>query len=192
MKKLLLTFFALFIFLNQNYYSQNFGKGLILEDESYRNAPSSAKLMRGDYLSLPDSFSIKVYCPTPKSQGNLSTCTAWATAYAGNTMLKAIAYNWSKEKINQEAFSPSFVYNILKIDESCDRGLSLIDALDVVKNIGSVKYSSFGYECDKQVKKQHIDVADENRIFEYRELFWRKNPEKIKLVKKAFQKKSLW
>ena len=56
--------------------------------------------------SLPASFSLKQYAPKPKSQGQLNSCAAWSSAYAGLTIIKGIEYNSA-----QNPCDPIHLYN---------------------------------------------------------------------------------
>jgi hypothetical protein len=99
-------FFALFLtcaaFLAQ---AQNYGMGLIFDDAAYDTIPMQATLLTRDYQVLPQSASLKAYCPTPGSQGQYGTCVAWSTAYGACSILAAQANGWQNQpqKIAQEA-----------------------------------------------------------------------------------------
>ena len=110
-------------------YSQNYGTGLLIEDQYFENNAKSVPLMRGDYQNLPESISVKEYSPTPGSQGAHGTCTGWSSAYAGRTILEAMRNNWSRDEIDENTFSPSYVYNQIKKSKDCYGGASIIDAL---------------------------------------------------------------
>ena len=89
--------------------------GLLLDDSLYANSPTAAPLMRGDYGDLPPSASLKKNAPTPGNQGPYGTCAGWSTAYAGRTILEAIRNNWTGSIVDKNAFSPSFVYNQIRV-----------------------------------------------------------------------------
>ena len=58
-------------------------------DEEYDKLPIKAKLTRENYRSVDTKASLEKYAPTPKSQGQYGTCTAWAAGYCGRTILEA-------------------------------------------------------------------------------------------------------
>ncbi|MBU1100997.1 MAG: C1 family peptidase [Bacteroidetes bacterium] len=163
--------------------------GLLLDEEYYQNTPQTAPLMRGDYQNLPKSMSIKSFAPTPGHQGLTGTCTGWATAYGGRTILSAINQNWEKDKIDQNVYSPYFIYNLVKgpTDTKCSNGASMDMALDALKDIGCLSLNEFGNECKREIKESEKVDAAENRIFKYRQLFYDKNEVdyKINNVKKS-------
>jgi hypothetical protein len=168
-----------------NAYSQDFGLGLLLDDSLYANSPTAAPLMRGDYGDLPPSASLKKNSPTPGNQGPYGTCAGWSTAYAGRTILEAIRNGWTGSIVNQNTFSPSFVYNQIRVTPGCDGGTSLIEALDVVRNQGAAKLNDFGYDCDREVTALDKVKATNFRIIEYREVASARTDEKTKYVKKS-------
>ncbi|NWF89722.1 MAG: cysteine protease [Ignavibacteriaceae bacterium] len=177
---IILTFAALI-----NLYPQEFGLGLLLDDSLYANSPTAAPLMRGDYSNLPESASLKKNAPTPGNQGPFGTCAGWSTAYAGRTILEAIRNDWTGKEVDNNTFSPSFVYNQIRMTKGCDGGTSLIDALDVVRNQGAAKLNDFGYDCDREVTALDKVKAVNYRIIEYREVASARTDEKTKYVKKS-------
>lgn len=183
--QLYLHFLLLIFLILNNGYSQTRGTGLLLDDKYFENDSKSAPLMRGDYQNLPPSVSLKKYAPTPGSQGSYGTCTGWSCAYAGRTILESMRRNWTREQINDNAFSPSYIYNQIRMSDDCFGGASLIDALNVLKNQGGLKLSEFGYDCDLVVTKRDQTLAKEFTIIEYRELANRYTNNKIIKVKKS-------
>ena len=121
--------FALILYISQSLLAQDHGFGVLLDSSLYKNSPTAAPLMRGDYDNLPLTVSLKEYTPTPGNQGYTSTCAAWSSAYAGRTILDAVKYNWNKKQIDSNAYSPSFIYNQIRMNKTCNGGTSLIDAL---------------------------------------------------------------
>jgi Papain family cysteine protease len=164
---------------------QNYGTGLLIDDESFENNAKSVPLMRGDYQNLPMSISLKEYSPTPGSQGSYGTCTGWSSAYAGRTILEAMHNNWNKQEIDSNAFSPSYIYNQIKIGKGCFGGASIISALDVLKEQGGLKMSNFAYDCDLEVTDENKKSAQEYTIIEYREVSDKNTADKAIKVKKS-------
>lgn len=183
MKSFILLF--LFILPSALYSQQEFGMGLNLDDPKFETSPSSAPLMRGDYENLPDSSSLKEFSPRPGHQGSYGTCTGWASAYAGRTMLEAFKKQWSREEIDKYAFSPSFVYNQIRAVKDCNTGASLIDALDLLRNAGDVSLQDFGYDCSRDVTDIDKLKAGPYRILEYREIANRNTLDKHRFIKKS-------
>lgn len=170
-------------------YSQKYGKGLLIDEYLYANSPKAAPLLRGDYSELPRTYSLKRFCPIPGDQGIFSTCVSWATSYGARTILAAATNNWDRKTIVENTFSPSFVYNIVDSTSGCKKGISLFDGLEILKYVGTLKDYEFQTECNKGISVREMMRAQSNKILEYRELFWRENPNKILLVKKSLSER---
>lgn len=166
-------------------YGQQYGRGLLMDEESFENSAKSVLLMRGDYSNLPEAKSLKPFSPTPGSQGAYGTCTGWSSAYAGRTILEAIRNKWDQSQIDSNVFSPSYIYNQIKIGNDCFGGASIIDALDVLKEQGGLKLNEFGYNCDLAITDQNKRDAEEFTIIEYREVADKNTSDKIIKVKKS-------
>lgn len=162
-----------------------YGFGTLLDSVYYENSPVKAPLMRGDYDNLPSAHSIKMFAPKPMNQGPKGTCAGWSTAYAARTILEAIINNYSGNKINEIAFSPSFVYNQLSNDSLCQSGISLNEALSLIQNRGSIAISRFFYDCNRKVNNNDSLEALDHRIIEYREVANYYNGNQTKFVKKS-------
>lgn len=175
----------LLLLLTQRVISQQFGRGILLDDSLYVNSPVAAPLMRGDYRDIPSSFSLKEYSPTPGYQGLHGTCAGWCTAYSARTILEAEKNKWNQSKIDSNSFSPSFVYNQIRSGKGCSSGTSLVDALDVLKKNGCQKLMDFGYDCEREVTENDKLKAADFKIIEYREVANSKTSNKTLFVKKS-------
>ncbi len=173
------------VFVTVSLRSQQYGRGILLDDSLYANSPVAAPLMRGDYNDVPAKYSLKKYTPTPGYQGSYGTCAGWSTAYAARTMLEAMRHEWFGNEIDSNAFSPSFIYNQIRLSKGCTNGTSLVDALDVLKNKGCEKLSDFSYDCDREVTAKDNEKASEYRIIEYREIAGPGAANKTMFVKKS-------
>ena len=150
--------------------AQEFGMGLLLDDSLYANSPTAAPLMRGDYIDLPAASSLKSFTPVPGYQGPYGTCAGWSTGYAARTILEAMRNSWSGSIIDSNTFSPSFIYNQIRVVKGCRNGTSLINALEVLKNQGGLKLKDFAYDCDREVTTLDKEKAKEYRIIEFRDI----------------------
>ena len=114
---------------------------------------------------LSKSVSLKQYCPPVLSQGNLGSCTGWATTYAAFTIVRRIE---CKNSIGP--FSPLSTFNKIKTgnypyQNNC-HGSSPRDALNLLKNYGSPKHKDYPNICknDSDYKKYY------NRLNNFRTL----------------------
>jgi hypothetical protein len=165
-------------------YAQEFGMGLLLDDSLFANSPTAAPLMGGDYIDLPSSSSLKPFTPTPGYQGPYGTCAGWSTGYAARTILEAMKNNWNGSIVDSNTFSPSFIYNQIRVTEGCRGGTSLINALEVLKNQGGLKLKDFAYDCEREVTTLDKEKAKEYRIIEFRDISPR-DANKVQNVKKS-------
>lgn len=185
MKKIEVYLLILFVFIFPKTRAQQFGKGIILTETSPDYVQVSSSLMRGDFNNLPEKFSLKRFTPTPGNQGAYSTCAGWACSYSARTILNSIKNKYIQPLIDDNAFSPSFVYNQIRKDSSCNDPVILHEALDIIKTQGVLQIKDFGYECERQIKSQEKYKAGMNKILEYREIFNRYSSSKISATKKS-------
>lgn len=156
-------------------FSQNsdeeFPLGCVFDKEKYEAIPSSAPLMTRDYTRLPTRYSLKKYTPYTKSQGSQGSCTGWSSTYAARTIVYAIQNNMTdRSQITTHAFSPSYVYNQVKISSDCSRGAYISDALDILQNQGSAKLTDFPYECNRSIGYSDKNKASGFKIKGYKRL----------------------
>ncbi|UKJ08815.1 C1 family peptidase [Solitalea lacus] len=192
--RLRFIFFLLIISLiHLKAFSQNnFPTGLDFDDVSYSKTPRKAKLTRGLEV-VPSSASLKIYSPYPGHQGSYGTCAAWASAYCAKTIVEAIKNNWTqKEEITSHAFSPAFLFRLLKPeDDQCKGGANLSNALLLLKEKGTVPYSEISADCVPAVTESQLTTAFHTRINDYLTLFDVNATEqqKIQAVKKSITEK---
>ncbi len=172
-KVLLLTSVLLFMSVCVMGQGRKHGMGCQYDPDIDGKVPRRATLMTRDFTTLPKAYSLKKYCPTPKSQAQYGTCTGWATGYASRTICEAIANGWTdKKKINDEAFSALFVYkNIEAKPTKCKEGTCISSALNFMMNTGAVKYKSFNVLCADYVPSALYTEAANFKIDNYTKLF---------------------
>jgi C1A family cysteine protease len=169
-------------------YAQNLGTGCVLDKKLYDQVPLSAPLMRGDYGNLPEKVSLRKYAPVPQNQGSYGTCVGWSTAYSARTILMSNQKGWSREDwINENALSPFFIYEQAKSvnDVNCQEGTSLVNALEIIKQIGVVRMADFGKNCGQNITTALEKKAGQFKIKEYKRLFETETANKASFVKKS-------
>lgn len=190
----ILCFFVISLFAQDDEY----GTGLDFSQEKYEAVPLSAPILSRNFTNLPKSYSLKPYAPTPGDQGRQPSCVGWASGYGARTIAYAIKNGWkfNKAKINQNTFSPSFVYNQIKAkgDNNCTRGSYIADAMKLMNNYGILKKSEFGYNptnCTLQPNNYSLQRAKNNKIFTFERLARWDNPYNLVLkTKKALANKN--
>lgn len=200
MKQLLLISFLFFTSINA--FSQ-FATGLEpASDEDYSSISTTVPLITRSFKAMPTSYSLKAYCPTPKSQGSQSSCVGWASAHGARTISYAVKNGWenNKTKIDANTFSPAFIYNSIKnprkrdnsLDVNCETGSSLTSAALVLKKFGVVKNSDFPYNvnnCSTKPTNYLVSKASAHKISHFEKLNDRGyNANLVNNVKKAISK----
>lgn len=152
----------------------HYATGCLVDDESYARIPVKARQLTRSYTVLPARASLLPYCPTPGNQGIYQTCTSWAVAYSARTIMEAVANGQKDPKTNaQEAFSPTFVYALIKnsTDRDCSTGTLIEDALAVMKNKGVPKMKNYYEDCASYIPASAYSDAANYKIENYFTLF---------------------
>ncbi len=113
---------------------------------------------------LPERFSLEQFAPQRRNQGQQGSCVAWASAYAARSIVQAAA---TKQDPNSTAFSPAFMYNQIKIDNSDCQGSYIHLAMDQMKGGGALPFSQFAYtdqSCAKLPTEEQRQQASQFRI----------------------------
>lgn len=163
---------ALLLSISQLAFAQDdeFYTGLEF-NEQYDTVLAVPMMTTRSYTAMPKSYSLKQYCPTPQNQGSQGSCVGWASTYAARTMLYARRQGWnSSYSITSNAFSPSYVYNQIKLGSDCSRGSFISSAMDLLKNQGAPKLADFPYICNKSATYSDKSKASSFKIKDYHRL----------------------
>jgi len=194
----LYPFLATILFCFSLQAQEVFTTGLLFSKEKYANVKQLAPLTTRSFTSIPSSYSLKAFCPTPLSQGRQPSCVGWASGYGARTISNAIKKGWENNKslINQNIFSPAFVYNTIKFkdDIDCKKGSYIADAMFLIKNYGITSWNDFPYtdqKCQSKPTKYGFQLATNNKIATYLKLANWDNPNNLaNKVKKALANKN--
>lgn len=196
MKKLFL--FSFLFILAISVHAQEYVLGLEFSKDKYEEVTESVPLVTRSFASVPKSFSIKGYSPTPGNQGSQPSCVGWASGYGARTIANAIKNNWdyNTAKINENTYSPAFIYNLIKMkgDDNCKQGSFIEDSMKLLNLYGILKLSDFSYNagnCITMPTDYGIQKAKENTILTYERLAKWDNPVNlVGKVKKAIANKN--
>ncbi|MAD98417.1 MAG: hypothetical protein CMB99_13920 [Flavobacteriaceae bacterium] len=194
MKKILLLA-ALFLCSLMTYSQEEFGFGLEFDENLYEEVPQSVPLVTRSFTRLPRSYSLKAYAPTPRSQGSQGSCVGWATAFGARTISNAIKNGWKNNlyKINQNVFSPAYVYNKIRVNDKC-QGAYIENAMKVLNSSGSAKMMDFPYDvknCTRTASSYVNSKASNHKIVSFEKLARWNNPVNlVGKVKKAISEKN--
>ena len=106
-----------------------------------------------DSSIVKKAFSLRQYAPPVMSQGQLGSCVAWASGYAGLTIVKRIETN----NINFEPISPLnlFVrYKKMFKESPCSYGACIPVALNILKKKGCDLFKNFPNNCEGNVSEK--------------------------------------
>lgn len=155
---------------NDNNQTARFGEGCNFDPQKYDATevfePLAAESSKNN---IPSKTSLRKFAPNRLNQGQQGSCVGWATAYAARTILHAEA---TGSNPNSVAFSPSFMYNQIAINASC-QGSYTSEALKKMKNDGLVFLSKFPYDendCSRQPNNNLLQEAKNFRIRGYNRL----------------------
>ena len=137
MKILIKLCFAFLLFFSPIWV---LGQGLILDDANDESAPylpfyAGVKGM----TSVPASFSLRSYCPTPDDQGSSNSCVAFACGYGAYTILQARKNGWSSATATQNAYSAAYIFNQI----GSQKGISFSNAFTFMANNGICRTAIF-------------------------------------------------
>ncbi|MCO4292762.1 C1 family peptidase [Solitalea sp. MAHUQ-68] len=121
-----------------------------------------------DKNPLPERVSLQQYCPNRLNQGEQGSCVAWSSAYGARTILEA---RKTGADPNQVAFSPSFLYNQIKMD-GC-QGSYIIKAMKSMKETGALPFRQFPYtdqDCNKMPNSSEMADAEQYTMLGYNRL----------------------
>lgn len=158
--------------------------GLLPEDEAY-DALTLIDKKDGSKYPIPPDRSLKSYCPIPGNQGMIGSCVGWATGYHAMTITKAIQNNISsKEVIQSQAHSASYIFNSIKKDQDCQKGTYLTRALTFLQQYGTPPSSLFRNslsDCTARPDARANKEALKNRINHFYPIFKSTDKDSIKI-----------
>ncbi|NNV53974.1 C1 family peptidase [Limnovirga soli] len=179
----------------QNKYST----GAIFNPATVAKTPRKVELSFRSFKSLPTSYSLEKYCPTPGNQGNHGTCVAFANGYGVATILYAQTHDLTdKALIDKYAFSPTYLYEQIKdaSDVDCQNGSDPINALVTMIKGGDALFSTVPYQCGAtltdvaKAEAVNYKIQDAAILFASTDMmgdskYEKTTAEKIELTKKA-------
>lgn len=157
-------------------------------NEKYDTVLAVPVMTSRSFASMPSKSSLKKYCPTPKNQGSQGSCVGWSSSYSARTILYAKRKGWKDAyTITSNAFSPSYVYNQIKLGSDCSQGSYISSAMNVLTKQGTPKLKDHPYVCNSSISYKDKSNASSYKIKTYHRLsydMYDKN-KTLKNVKKA-------
>ena len=109
---------------------------------------------------VPESYSLKKYAPPIGDQGSTATCVGWSTTYAGMTILENISMNRKGSELAPDnCYSPQLTYDICRFeyDNDCSMGLYILNALNMLKDIGTLRYEKYPPSCEDNLSRSGLE-----------------------------------
>ncbi|MFZ1688387.1 MAG: C1 family peptidase, partial [Flavobacteriales bacterium] len=155
-----------------------FNKGATLDPAEYDKAEVFEPLADNVKNPLPERVSLDKFAPPRLNQGQQGSCVAWASAYAARSIVNNQATGAAPTQ--QTAFSPSFTYNSIKIENSGCQGSYILRAMDDMLKRGAAPFSAFAYndqDCNRDPGAQAEQIAQRYKIKGYQRLSKSDDPE---------------
>ncbi|WP_026967579.1 C1 family peptidase [Algoriphagus terrigena] len=117
--------------------------------------------------NLPATFDLSSFLPEVGNQGRLGSCTAWATAYYGRSLLSNYSENTSR--VASVRLSPSYIYNQLTKGQC--KGTSIGSAMQLLVDQGASEWDIFPYQstgCNVQPNENQRLNASEYKMSDYK------------------------
>lgn len=171
------------------------GHGVVIDENDYERIPLKPTFRSVRKDEGPTAYSLKRYAPFARSQGSRNTSVGWALSYSARTIAEAIIRDWEdRSYITEHAYSPSFVYNQLMMqdgmqDDSCIQGASVAKGLRLLQTVGTVKMTDFPVSCSHRPDRDDVRRAFEHRIFQFSRLFSLDESNKTAHIKKSIRER---
>lgn len=159
-------------------------------DLNYEKLPVKARLTNANYRDVGSSATLLQYAPTPKSQGQFGTCTAWAVGFCARTILEAQRQGWvDQSTIDANTFSTGFIYRVTTDKYDCN-GAYVSDCVQNLRDIGIPKRSDYSEDCPQTSIPSHIYTKAADYKIEGYATLWNSEEEatekqKVQMVKKS-------
>ncbi len=143
------------------------GMGFVAEpDLVYKSFPGVPRFR----AFLPPEVDLSARFPTPRSQGQQGSCTAWAVGYAMRSYYQGQTNHLANFSSDEQVFSPAYIYNQLHTGGKCE-GTSISAALDMLVKEGVSPLSEFPYSADDCSRTP--DSATQSHAAQFKIKSWR-------------------
>jgi hypothetical protein len=136
--------------------------GFLAEPETAYRAVPKIQRARG---FLPEAVDLSSRMPKPGDQGDFSSCTAWAVAYAARSYYAAGSAGVERLEASA-ALSPAYIFNRLNGGQ-CSQPTSIMDALTLMRDEGVLPMRDFPYQeanCNQLPSSEQKRAAGDFRI----------------------------
>ncbi len=133
-----------------------YATGAVFETEAELTDEPRTPLFRA---FLPELVDLSGRFPAARRQGKQSSCVGWAVGYAARSY-----YNSAREggaRLTADRIpSPAYIYDSIRSPgDACDKGTKISDALDLLRDGGSLTHAEYPYDEDLCRRPRTGDVA---------------------------------
>jgi len=139
---------------------------IVVIDDEDKIPEEEEEIIPEENVELPSAYDNSAAYPTPSSQGQQGSCTAWATAYALKSAQEKIEHGW--EYSVQSLFSPAYVYN--QINGGRDSGSAISEAMKLITEQGACTLSDMPYNDGNYIKQPNS--YQKEKAFPHRAMDW--------------------
>jgi len=170
------SFLFILLFSSTGFGQQPFPMGLEMDDTEYEQLAFTSENLKAStgQKSLISAVDLTPYCPEIRKQGDIASCVGWAVGYGALTIERAVKQGWTNQAvISENASSALFIYNQLS-DGECNRGISIVKALNLVQQQGNCLAQDFDFDindCSVSVTREVRSKATDYKIEDYIPLF---------------------
>ena len=165
--------FILFTFLtfSSNVFAQGFEWNIEYENQ-LRSSTSEVDISKTRSL-LPNKSSLERYIPFILDQGETAMCVAYSLANCRTIIYSKNKKFYQEKDIIDNSFSPFYIYYNLKenSDNSCTKGLSLVNTILYAHNFGMAKLKDVEYPdywpfTQKQLQCNYYPPSHSNDVID--------------------------
>jgi hypothetical protein len=130
--------------------------------------------------ALPEAVNLLKFAPSRSNQGKQGSCVAWSSAYAARSIVEAVRQG---KDGNNFKFSPSYLYNQIKLGGDC-QGSYILRAMEAMTKNGAVEWDKFPYnedDCTRMPAGSLMQEGSQYRINGYARLTEDGNPKNLSL-----------
>ncbi len=143
------------------------GESNLLSSEKNINVPTDSTYSLLTASELPDYIdnSTLAAFPSIRSQGDISSCVAFATTYYQMTYMVARSKGWNAkdDTDNTTKLSPKWTYNF--INGGNDNGSDQSSAYRLLSQNGAALWSDFPYSGDKLNSKNYLEWPTQSSVY---------------------------
>jgi C1A family cysteine protease len=131
--------------------------GLKLDNKDFKKLPANLKR---DTSNLPSSVDLSSKMPPVGNQGDLGSCTAWASGYYYKSYQESKDWHWTPNSTSR-TFSPKYIYN--QVNGGVDGGAYISSVFSLLQNQGVCTWAKMPYDTDYWTQPDSSQTAEASK-----------------------------